>query len=127
MLCVDRIVREDPRASDREAMPRLRTIQRYWEDHQGTLTIFPDLPVRMMGWGEPFCFRCGWLAPVKDWAAYTQGSSEDKMTKVWNGAAGWLEALRTGEVPAVPSRDDPAYCWPAGPEKHVAMLSLVNR
>jgi hypothetical protein len=204
--------------SDREAMPRLRTIQWYWEEHRGTLTIFPDLPVRMIGWGEPFCFRCGWLAPVKDWAAYTQGSSEDKMTKVWNGAAGWLErchlqdnafggseqpmnlvpmcvacheqqplsetwatgvayvnqhvrcpaglqamtdllymerrrnaesnkrrfwtavrladraqylstveALRTGEVPTVPSRDDPAYCWPAGPEKHVAMLSLVNQ
>ncbi len=72
-------------------MPSLRTIQRYWEMHQDTLTVFPDLEARMIGWGEPFCFRCGWLALVKDWAAYTRGSNEDKMTKTWNGAAGWLE------------------------------------
>ncbi|MEV0881681.1 HNH endonuclease [Micromonospora echinofusca] len=46
-------------------------------------SVFPDLYADYIGWGEPFCFRCSWLAPVDD----TQGS----LAAVWGSAAGWLE------------------------------------
>ncbi len=73
-------------------MPSLSAIQLYWE-RIGTrlLETFPQNSASGIGWGEPFCFRCGWLAPVKDCAAYERGSVDDKLTKVWNSAGGWLE------------------------------------
>jgi len=37
------------------------------------------------GAGEPFCFRCGWLAPVDD------TPPKDDPWKVWNRARGFLE------------------------------------
>jgi hypothetical protein len=53
---------------------------------------FPDCRAMSIGWGEPFCFKCGWLSPVPEAADYpTEWSYERVINKVWNSAAGWLE------------------------------------
>lgn len=54
--------------SARPAMPTMPHIVDAWIDlGPGIADIFPDLKALWSGWGEPFCFRCGWLAPVKAW------------------------------------------------------------
>lgn len=39
-------------------MPQMKEIIAYWREHVDEI---PTL--RRIGWGEPFCFACGWLAP----------------------------------------------------------------
>jgi hypothetical protein len=69
-------------------MPAMTNIARYWsEDFSGKegriLDVFGNqFESLYIGWGEPFCFGCRWLAPVDD----TQHPS-----KSWNDAASWLE------------------------------------
>ncbi len=48
----------------RRGMPTLYGIVQYWRGRYGE--VFPNLQASYVGWGEPFCFRCGWLAPVDD-------------------------------------------------------------
>lgn len=50
----------------RKRMPHLVTLARYWEEHAAS--ELPDNAVRLIGIGEPLCFRCGWLAPVPDYS-----------------------------------------------------------
>lgn len=43
-------------------MPPLRKIAEHWLDRPE----WPDYKGNYIGLGEPFCARCGWLAPVED-------------------------------------------------------------
>ena len=45
-------------------MPTLNKIAEWWADQDTDPTYGDRLSV--IGLGEPFCFRCGWLAPVDD-------------------------------------------------------------
>jgi hypothetical protein len=61
-------------------MAPLQQIAAYWA---GTgAPEFPNLEARAIGWGEPFCFRCSWLAPVPE---------EGTITARWASAKGWLD------------------------------------
>ncbi|MET7671140.1 HNH endonuclease [Micromonospora luteifusca] len=62
-------------------MPTLYGIVQYWRGSYEE--VFPSLEAAYIGWGEPFCFRCGWLAPVDD----TQATPAE----TWNSARGWLD------------------------------------
>ena len=46
-------------------MASLEAIADYWETAEETDRVLPDLKSRWIGWGEAFCFGCGWLAPVR--------------------------------------------------------------
>lgn len=60
-------------------MPVMDKLAAYWVAHwEG---VFPDLTAAVIGWGEPFCFRCGWLAPVPG----------NGRAGAWRHANGWLE------------------------------------
>jgi hypothetical protein len=52
--------------------PSLSTIIDYWaEPDQEDKAVLPNLRSWFIGWGEPFCFACGWLPPLrtdKAWA-----------------------------------------------------------
>lgn len=64
-------------------MPSMRKIAEYWWTGDRAERAFGDkFHACYIGWGEPFCFACGWLAPVDD----TQ-----EPEKSWSDAAGWLE------------------------------------
>jgi hypothetical protein len=68
-------------------MPSLARIAGYWSDLDVTdlAAAFPYLDALAIGWDEPFCFRCGWLAPV------VPAASNAAWGACWNAAAGWLE------------------------------------
>jgi hypothetical protein len=88
-------------------MPSLAAIEKHWEclDRDELKAIFPDHGVFGIGWGEPFCFRCGWLAPVADYPAVERRLKRAGKLKgldecavrnrvydaTWNGAGGWLQ------------------------------------
>jgi hypothetical protein len=78
----------------RDPMPSLATITRAWEAlGEGRLReTFPHLACFSIGWGEPFCFRCGWLAPTKEAADCRQDwPASHAIDSAWQGAGGWLE------------------------------------
>lgn len=75
-------------------MPSLAKITRAWEalGEDRLRETFPDLACFGIGWGEPFCFRCGWLAPTKEAADYPKGWPASRtIDSTWEGARGWLE------------------------------------
>lgn len=63
----------------RERMPRADEIIDYWREDAAEL--LPGLNAHWIGWGEPFCFRCGWLVPLP----------EPYVATTWNAVGGWLE------------------------------------
>lgn len=69
-------------------MPTLTAVADYWRA-EGRADIFPELISHFIGWGEPFCFRCGWLVPEPP-------EAPDGM-KVWRSATGWLERAHLHE------------------------------
>lgn len=78
----------------REEMPKLSAISLVWEemDSDELRSLFPDLRCFGIGWGEPFCFRCGWLAPSPEAADYPQTwKAERAINAAWDAATGWLE------------------------------------
>jgi hypothetical protein len=62
-------------------MPAIRAIIDYWRDNPQ-----PFLKSWYIGWGEPFCFACGWLAPVAD------GRPDS-----WARASAWLDRAHLHE------------------------------
>lgn len=74
-------------------MPKLSAIANYWGGLPVLvqLDVFPEMRARWIGWGEPFCFRCGWLAPVPDAAAVPFRDPRTAIAKAWDRASGWLE------------------------------------
>jgi hypothetical protein len=64
-------------------LPQLGRIAVFWLNGFGSGAC-PD-GIRNEDWGEPFCFRCYWKAPVPD-ANQTGG-----IEACWDLASGWLE------------------------------------
>lgn len=66
----------------RAKTPALRAIVKYWRSFSPDEMsgIFPKLQAFRTDWGEPFCFKCGWLTP-----------SPDGDETSWQMASGWLE------------------------------------
>lgn len=95
--------------TSRGTTPSLDTLISYWREHY-TATFVHDYPA-YVGWSEPFCFRCGWLVPLKDCYAVTN----------WQSARGWLERAHLQDVasegPTVPSNIVPLcqFCHRAMP------------
>lgn len=78
----------------REAVPSMALIVDAWEalGADEVREPFPNCKALAIGWGEPFCFKCGWLAPVKEAADHpTSWSFARVRSKTWDGAGGWLE------------------------------------
>lgn len=78
----------------REPMPSLATISRAWEGlgEKRLREIFPELACFGIGWGEPFCFRCGWLSPSKEAADYPDNWPAGRaIDAAWQASRGWLE------------------------------------
>ena len=48
--------------NERETLPTMSAIIAYWM----TADRVPTARLAYIGDGEPFCFRCGWLAPASD-------------------------------------------------------------
>lgn len=72
-------------------MPSLTRIADWWM-RDGHAAVFPNLMARAIGWGEPFCFRCGWLSPEPGHIA------EIKLVRdPWKHARGWLERAHLAE------------------------------
>lgn len=96
----------------RASMPPMDRIVQWW------MTNEPDVSkARYIGWGEPFCFRCGWLAPVPD--------TQDPM-QAWRRSSGWLERahlvnLSTGE----PDANEPWNLVPVCVLCHVDMSDTI--
>lgn len=67
-------------------MPTMAQIASYWRNVTDELGDTEELGDRFYGlfrgWGEPFCFACGWMPPVDD----TQPQE-----RAWTDAASWLE------------------------------------
>jgi hypothetical protein len=61
-------------------MPTLNKIAEWWADQDTDPTYGDRLSV--IGLGEPFCFRCGWLAPVDDTIPTAQS---------WRASSSWLD------------------------------------
>lgn len=83
-----------PTRRPRKVPPSHAEINAYWEGvgSDELHRIFPRNPAPYIGWGEPFCFRCGWLAPVKEAADYPQGWSTARiLDTTWNSVGAWLE------------------------------------
>lgn len=78
----------------RESPPKLAKIVTAWStlSRSEFETTFPRNEALMIGWGEPFCFRCGWLAPIPDMASYPADMDQAKVwDRTWNSAGGWLD------------------------------------
>jgi len=83
-------------------LPSLDKIVDYWQDNYSHM--FPDLKARIIGWGEPFCFRCGWLAPPPE-------------NNQWDKASGWLEKCHLQER-CCRGNDDVSNLVPLCPSCH---------
>jgi hypothetical protein len=78
----------------RESLPSLAEISLAWEWLGADVLkdVFPGLRCFEIGWGEPFCFRCGWLAPGPEAADYPASwKAERAIGSAWDAASGWLE------------------------------------
>jgi hypothetical protein len=63
--------------------PKIGVVVRHWREHAPA--TFPDIKAAYIGWGEPFCFRCGWLAPRPEIL------SQVTVDALWATAHGWLQ------------------------------------
>jgi len=96
------------------SMPSLTRIADWWM-HPERASAFPGLAAWALGWGEPFCFRCGWLAPVPP-AAICNGQTLAK--DPWRWAKGWLERAHLAEH---------SEGGPDAPENLVPLCGLCHR
>jgi hypothetical protein len=62
-------------------MPTVANIARWWAFSDMREVDLPELKAWWIGWGEPFCFSCGLLAPVPDTGDWSD----------WNAASGMLD------------------------------------
>ena len=98
-------------SADRE-MPTLSAIVTHWAADPDTIRTLPHLRAHWIGWGEPFCFRCGWLAPVDTWTDRRAG--------------GWLERAHLQDH-CLDGCDDPTNIVPLCIPCHDAMPQLLAR
>jgi len=93
--------------------PAVTKVIDYWRETAGE--IFPDIHAAAIGWGEPFCFRCGWLAPLPEkW---------DK--DPWAVVGGWLELAHLQNHGAG-GPDDETNIVPLCPLCHHAMPDFTD-
>lgn len=74
-------------------MPSLPKIIDYWAADRHS-DAFPNLAARAIGWGEPFCFRCGWLSPIPE---DVLSEPPAKPVDPWKYANGWLQRAHLAE------------------------------
>lgn len=102
-------------------MPRMTAIAAYWYEH--ATEVFPDVKGTAVGWGEPFCFRCGWLAPIP--------TNDPPVAKnahtfhMWNRIGGWLERAHLHDRAAGGS-DTPDNIVPLCHPCHYAMPQFTD-
>jgi len=94
------------------AMPTLLGVVTHWMEACDTIDLFPHLKAHWIGWGEPFCFRCGWLAPIADWIDHRAG--------------GWLERAHLQDR-CLGGPDEPSNIVPLCIPCHDAMPDLLDR
>lgn len=64
-------------SDERRDTPAIDVIVGHWREHSAELD---NLYAHWIGWGEPFCFGCGWLPPV-----------ECGLPESWSRAGKWLD------------------------------------
>lgn len=69
------------------SMPSMSKVAAYWSRNFTTADVAEgvfgdDFYGSYIGWGEPFCFGCNWLAPVDD---------TKPPERSWSDAGSWLE------------------------------------
>lgn len=74
-------------------MPSIDAIVDYWVEHHDE---FADLRSNFIGWGEPFCFACGWLPPVAPGRNFS-----------WRSSGKWLDRAHLADR-CVSDDDTPA-------------------
>jgi hypothetical protein len=104
------------------AMPTLPRIADYWAAGDNS-SVFPDLESRAIGWGEPFCFRCGWLSPLPE--SVIDGTVE-KPEDPWSYASGWLQRAHLAEK-SIGGADTADNLVPMCSLCHRQMSSELNR
>lgn len=69
-------------------MPAMSRVVAHWRDHSQEMDWLRSHDI---GWGEPFCFACGWLAPV-GLVGIADGTPVDRCVAiVWTRATCWLD------------------------------------
>lgn len=80
-------------------MPKLSAIANYWAGLP--LIVREDLFPHWHGigptWDVPFCFRCGWMPPVREASEYARLGWIKAEAKAWDSASGWLEKAHLQE------------------------------
>lgn len=94
-------------------MPNLEKVAIHWID--AAPSVFPNLHALIVGWSEPSCFRCGWLAPMPQMSP----------AKPWQTATGWLERAHLQDH-ALDGRDTPENLVPLCPLCHSVMPSFAD-
>lgn len=92
---------------------RIAAVVDYWTT--AAPAVFPNLHSTAIGWGEPFCFRCGWLAPAP-------AESDDDL---WVVSRSWLELAHLHNHAAGGS-DDPSNVVPLCRFCHRAMPTSMD-
>lgn len=72
----------------------LANIAAHWHSRKAS-PIYQHTDFDLIGAGEPFCFRCGWLAPVNDTPLKANPWA------VWNRASGYLERAHLADYAAL--------------------------
>lgn len=93
-------------------MPTLTKVAMHWS--AVAPQVFPNVKGSYGGWGEPFCFRCGWLSPIP--AVRTRG---------WDHASGWLQRAHLQDR-AGGGSDSPENIVPLCALCHEAMPSFPD-
>lgn len=70
------------------AMPAMSRIAAHWRDHSEGLVWLRSHDI---GWGEPFCFACGWLAPISSSGIPSDTPPDTCLVILWRRASPWLD------------------------------------
>lgn len=88
----------------RQPMASMAEIVKYWAESG---ELHDEHKSHYIGWGEPFCFRCGWLSPEPTHDAVP-----------WRRMAGWLDRAHL--------KDD-AFGGSGEPKNLVPLCALCHR
>jgi hypothetical protein len=89
-------------------MPHPYKIAQHWQDRAEV--EWPEFRGLYIGLAEPFCFRCGWLAPC-------QAEDADTMAIAWRAAGKWLDRAHLA---------DRAHGGLDGPQNLVMLCKLCH-
>lgn len=78
-------------------MPTLAAIADHWSTDRNAY-VFQNLEAHVIGWNNPFCFRCGWRPPMPPASAAAESTATKRQSKpIWQFAAGWLQKAHLAE------------------------------